>query len=86
MLSDELKAIPAQEYIEHLNREISVTDRSPGCGPVAFEVSGVGLERQTVLHIPRTALGLTTEAIYKLRQKGILCYPVLAPLDLHELV
>jgi len=82
MLSFEIKAISASEYVRQLNDVLK--NHQSACAEVTYEISGVGLEQQTVLTIPRTAIGATAEAVYQLRQDGILCYPVLAPLDLHE--
>ena len=45
-----------------------------------------GLDARVHLHFPLQHLHAAALAVFALRQKGLFCFPVLAPLDDHFLV
>lgn len=83
---DEMKTVPSTEYIALLNERLHYAD-APGEVPlVTAQIIGEGLQERTYLHIPQAVLPAATAAVFQLRQQGIFCFPVLAPLDAHFLV
>lgn len=84
-MSEYMKTVPANEYVQLLNHKLTESTQSLGVHPVVFDIIGVKFEQRTHLHIPRKALEAVALAVFDLRQEGILCYPVLAPLDEHKI-
>lgn len=82
----EMKTISPSEYVALLNEQVAAVQPGTQSPPINAEVRGTGLEERTHLHIPQPALHATALAVFELRQRGIFCFPVLAPLDDHFLV
>ncbi len=76
----ELKTIPPSEYVKLINSLNEKVDRGRGARLVTFTLVGANLEQRTRLNIPRHALSASMSSILELRQKGIFCFPILAPL------
>lgn len=85
-MSEYMKTIPANEYVQLLNERLTKSLETLSVSPVIFDVYGTALEQRTYLHIPRKALEAVALAVFEIRQQGVLCYPVLGPLDEHQVV
>lgn len=83
---EEMKTVPATQYVALLNEWLLDADAPGDASLVRAEILGEGLQGRTHLHIPQAALPAATAAVFQLRQQGIFCFPVLAPLDAHFLV
>jgi hypothetical protein len=82
----EMKTVHATEYVALLNERLRDADAPADAPLVTAQILGKGLQERTYLHIPKAALPAATAAVFQLRQQGIFCFPVLAPLDAHFLV
>ena len=81
----EMKTIPPNEYVRLINSLNDEADPGGGGWQVTYTISGEALEQRTHLGIPRAALSRTASSVIELRQRGIFCFPILAPLDEHHL-
>ena len=85
-LSTQLHSVPPATYVDAINKQVGKTFPDLASKLVSYEVTGSGLEQRTHLHVPQAALQAVMEVIYDLRQEGLFCFPVLAPLDAHTLL
>jgi hypothetical protein len=85
-MMSEMKTIPPNEYVRLINNLNGETHSGGDKWLVTFTISGEELEQRTHLGIPRAALSTTASSVVELRQKGIFCFPILAPLDEHHLI
>lgn len=83
---NEMKTVRATEYVALLNERLRDAESPEDARLVTAQIIGEGLQERTHLHIPQVALPAATAAVFQLRQEGIFCFPVLAPLDAHFLV
>jgi|GEM_PF-1675277 hypothetical protein len=77
----ELRAIPPNEYVKLINSLNGQAHPGRGRRLVTYTVTGMNLDQRTHLNIPRNALSASASSIIALRQRGVFCFPILAPLD-----
>jgi len=77
----EMKTIPPNEYVKLINSLNGQAHPGRGRRLVTYTVSGMNLDQRTHLNIPRDALSASASSIFELRQRGVFCFPILAPLD-----
>lgn len=81
----EMKTIQATEFVDLLNE--LVVEAAPALAEyrITAEIFGEKDQERTQLCIPRAVSEAAASAVFELRQRGVFCFPVLAPLDGHLL-
>lgn len=81
---EEMKTLEASEYVQMLTDRLARDFNAVGAPPVIFQILGTGASRRTHLKIPQASVEAVMLCVASIRQEGIFCHPVLAPLDSHE--